>query len=98
MLWCWHPQLQSLAMKVLSQPSSASSAEQSWSEYDFVHNKRRNRLKAEVASKLVFVHANLRLLSRQKSYARHAQLLAESEKLRSSLSNGDWDGDCSEDD
>ena len=92
------PQLQSLAMKVLSQPSSASSAEQSWSEYDFVHNKRRNRLKSAVAAKLVFVHANLRLLSKQKSYARHAQLLVESDKLRSKLSSGDWDGDCSEGD
>ena len=47
------PQLQSLAMKVLSQPSSAASSEQNWSEYDFIHSKKRNRLKGHIASKLV---------------------------------------------
>jgi len=72
------PQLQFLAMRLLSQPASASSAEQSWSEYDYVHNKRRNRLKTEVANKLVYVHANLRLLNRIQSYRRHTDLLNQS--------------------
>ena len=69
------PQLKSLAMKILSQPASASSSEQSWSEYDFVHSKRRNRLKVKVASKLVYVHSNLRLLRRTRNCERYTRLL-----------------------
>jgi hypothetical protein len=98
------PQLQCLAMKVLSQPGSAASSEQSWSEYDFVHSKKRNRLKTAVASHLVYVHSNLRLLGRSKTYARHEKLLVDSNLSTNSLSEAvlnhtdDWDGDCSEDD
>ena len=56
------PQLQRLAMRLLSQPAIAAASEQSWSEYDYVHDKRRNRLKTKVANKLVFVHSNLRII------------------------------------
>jgi len=98
------PQLQLLAMKVLSQPSSASSSEQSWSEYDFIHNKKRNRLQVTVARNLVYVHANMRLLQNLRSYDRYSDLMEESrratssEALRSELLNDGWDGDCDEED
>jgi hypothetical protein len=59
-----HPQLQKLAMTLLSQPSSACSCERNWSPYDFIHNKRRNRLTAERARDLVFVFTNGRLVRR----------------------------------
>ena len=68
------PELQQLAMLVCSQPASASSAEQSWSEYDFVHSKRRNRLKSDAATKLVYVHSSLRLVEKQTSLKRHADI------------------------
>ncbi|KAK9829380.1 hypothetical protein WJX72_005489 [[Myrmecia] bisecta] len=36
--------------------------ERNWSTYDFMHSKRRIRLKAKRAEKLVYVHSNLRLI------------------------------------
>src|SRR6218665_2433594 len=33
-----------------------------WSTYDFIHNKKRNRLTEARARDLVYVHSNLRLL------------------------------------
>lgn len=99
------PQLKSLAMKLLSQPASASSSEQSWSEYDFVHSKRRNRLKVSVASKLVYVHSNLRLLYKHRNCDRYTELLKLSvdqaidmqQNLQESLTTDGWDGNCSDD-
>jgi Protein of unknown function (DUF 659)/hAT family C-terminal dimerisation region len=60
------PQLQEVAIKCLSQVSSASSCERNWSLYDFVHSKKRNRLDPGRAASLVYVHSNLRLLSKVK--------------------------------
>ena len=94
------PQLQKLAMRILSQPASAAASEQSWSEYDFVHDKKRNRLKTDVAQKLVYVHSNLRYLCRLAQYNRHRLLLDDSIKatadLQQALVHGDWDGNCSD--
>jgi hypothetical protein len=58
------PELQSVAVKVLSQCTAASACERSWSTFDFVHTKRRNRLTAERSSDLVFVFSNLRMLDK----------------------------------
>ncbi|XP_062011882.1 uncharacterized protein LOC133728490 [Rosa rugosa] len=58
------PQLAEVAQKVLAQPVSSSSAERNWSTYSYIHNVKRNRLNAERADKLVFIHSNIRLLSR----------------------------------
>ena len=55
------PQLQTLAIKVLSQVTVASACERSWSTFEFVHNKLRNRLKVERATDLVFIFSSLRL-------------------------------------
>ena len=38
--------------------------ERNWSTYDFIHNKRRNRLTEERARDLVYVHSNLTLLQK----------------------------------
>jgi hypothetical protein len=56
------PALAKVAMRLLSQVSSACACERNWSTYDFIHNKLRNRLDPARAEKLVFVHSNLRLL------------------------------------
>lgn len=50
------PTLKWLATRALSQPVSASCSEQAWSEYDHVHNKKRNRLEKAKASELVKGH------------------------------------------
>ncbi|CAH9118983.1 unnamed protein product [Cuscuta epithymum] len=58
------PILQSLAFRVLGQPTSSSACERNWSTYSFIHSLRRNKLTPKRAEDLVFVHNNLRLLSR----------------------------------
>ncbi|GKA25224.1 putative zinc transporter protein [Tanacetum coccineum] len=58
------PLLQSLAFRVLGQPTSSSCCERNWSTYSFIHSLRRNKLSPKRAEDLVFIHNNLRLLSR----------------------------------
>uniref|UniRef100_A0A7N2LH57 BED-type domain-containing protein n=1 Tax=Quercus lobata TaxID=97700 RepID=A0A7N2LH57_QUELO len=60
------PLLQTLALKLLEQPCSSSCVERSWSTYGFIHSMRRNRITPKRAEDLVFVHSNLRLLSRRR--------------------------------
>lgn len=57
-----HPELQKVAIRLLSHVSSACSCERSWSAYDYIHNRRRNRLSAARARDLVFVFSNGRLV------------------------------------
>lgn len=59
------PMLQAIASKILAQPSSSSCAERNWSIYSFVHSMRRNKMTPVRAEDLVFIHSNLRLLSRR---------------------------------
>lgn len=58
------PMLQSVAARLLGQPSSSSCCERNWSTYSFIHSIRRNKIQPQRAEDLVFVHTNLRLLSR----------------------------------
>jgi hypothetical protein len=46
------------------EPASACSCERNWSAYDFIHNRRRNRLTADRARKLVYVFTNGRLVNK----------------------------------
>jgi hypothetical protein len=55
------PELQRVAMKICAQSTSSSACERNWADYDFVHNKRRNRLQPGRAEKLVRCFSNLRL-------------------------------------
>ncbi|GFZ04851.1 hypothetical protein Acr_17g0004230 [Actinidia rufa] len=54
-----------LAFKLLSQPASSSCAERNWSTYSVIQSIKRNRLTTSRSEDLVFVHCNLRLLSRK---------------------------------
>ena len=58
------PELKALALKLLGQPAS-SSCERNWSTYGFIDSALRNRLTPPCAEDLVFVHSNMRLLSRK---------------------------------
>ena len=51
-------------MRALAQTVSASCSEQAWSEYDFVHSRRRNRLAKQYPSMLVRGHNHARLVRR----------------------------------
>ncbi|CAL2270771.1 unnamed protein product [Prunus armeniaca] len=59
------PNLQSIALKLLGKPCSSSCCERNWSAYSFIHSLRRNKLTPQRAEDMVFVHNNLRLLSRK---------------------------------
>ncbi|XP_038999122.1 uncharacterized protein LOC120124534 [Hibiscus syriacus] len=61
------PLLQSLAFKVLGKATSSSCCERNWSTYSFIHSLRRNKLNSSCAEDLVYIHYNLRLLSRSSS-------------------------------
>ncbi|KAJ1398315.1 Ribonuclease H-like superfamily [Sesbania bispinosa] len=58
------PILQKVALKQLGQPCSSSCCERNWSTYSFIHSMRRNKMEPHRVEDLVFVHNNLRLLSR----------------------------------
>ncbi|XP_054816627.1 uncharacterized protein LOC129316304 [Prosopis cineraria] len=58
------PELQNLAMRILSQTSSSSSCERNWSLFERIHTKRRNRLEHQRLNDLVFTNYNLRLKNR----------------------------------
>ena len=62
------PLLMNLAIKLINQPASSSCCEHNWSTYSFIHSVKRNALTPERAEDLVFVHSNLRHMSR-KTYA-----------------------------
>ena len=62
--------LQTLALKLLGQPCSSSCAERNWSTYGFIHCMKRNRITSKRAEDLVYVHSNLRLLSRREEYTK----------------------------
>lgn len=58
------PLLQKVALKLLAQPCSSSCSERNWSTYSFIHSLKRNKMAPHRAEDLVYVHSNLRLLSR----------------------------------
>ncbi|XP_073114865.1 uncharacterized protein [Elaeis guineensis] len=58
------PNLQKLAIRILSQTCSASGCERNWSIFEHIHSKKRNRLEHQRLNDLVFVHYNLRLQQR----------------------------------
>ena len=63
-MYCNHmPELQSVAVRVLSQVAAASICERNWSIHGMVHNKRRTRLNPKRAIQLVFIHQTLRLMN-----------------------------------
>lgn len=66
------PNLQKLAIRILSQTSSSSGCERNWSVFERIHTKKRNRLEHQRLNDLVYVHYNLRLKNRhfykQKNY------------------------------
>ncbi|KZV50712.1 hypothetical protein F511_19624 [Dorcoceras hygrometricum] len=61
---CSAPNIQSLAIKILSQTSSSSGCERNWSVFERIHTKKRNRLEHQRLNDLVFVHYNFRLKER----------------------------------
>ena len=78
----WHqfgsetPELQRVAVPVLSQVSCASACERNWSSYDFIHSKKRNRLTPSRAADLVRVFSDLRLAEKMNHVEYEEQMIA----------------------
>eukprot|EP01018_Ginkgo_biloba_P012671 Gb_09587 [translate_table: standard] len=68
--WNYHgnsaKHLQTLVVHILSQVASSSLAERNWSTYGFIHSVKKNKLSTKSIEDLVYIHPNLRLLSRNK--------------------------------
>ena len=60
------PNLRRIAIHVLSQGTCASPCERNLSTFSLIHTKRRNRLTHAHVEKLVYIHANHRLIRRFK--------------------------------
>ncbi|KAG8369750.1 hypothetical protein BUALT_Bualt14G0046200 [Buddleja alternifolia] len=58
------PYLQIISEKLLGHVTSSSCCERNWSTYAFIHSARRNQITPQCAQDLIFMHNNLRLLSR----------------------------------
>lgn len=82
------PTVKKLALKLLSLlPPSAASAERNWSTQDFIVSKRRNRLKARRAEKLIYIYFNLRSLAQAEARRRGPGITDEAlERWHASLS------------
>ena len=53
--------LQKLATRIFSIPTSSAASERNFSNFGFIHNKIRNRLKNDHVKKLVYIYGNLKV-------------------------------------
>lgn len=58
------PELQNLAVRVLSQTTSSSEAERNLSLFGFIQGEKRYSLKATTMEKLVYIHTDTRLMDK----------------------------------
>ena len=58
---CWWPQ-------VLPRTGSAGGCERNWSTYDFITNRKRNKLEPIRAEDLVYVHYNRRCVLKSRQF------------------------------
>ncbi|XP_019432948.1 PREDICTED: uncharacterized protein LOC109339874 [Lupinus angustifolius] len=63
---CGAPNLQQLAIRILSQTYSSSGCERNWSVFEHIHSNKRNRLEHQKLNDLVYVRYNLRLQQRNR--------------------------------
>ncbi|PWZ57795.1 hypothetical protein Zm00014a_030395 [Zea mays] len=65
------PDLQAIAIRILSLTTSSSGCERTWSVFEQTHTKRRNRLTTERLNNLVFIQFNNRMLSKKERISRN---------------------------
>ena len=58
------PNLEKLAIHLLSKTNSSSGCERNWTVFERIHTKKMNRLRHQRLNDLVYVHYNLRLKNR----------------------------------
>ena len=74
--WLWWltygseaPELQSIAIRALSQVASSGASERNWSDFDYIYTKRRNRMSPSLVSDLVYLYANMQSIRRRERIA-----------------------------
>ncbi|CAN6552248.1 unnamed protein product [Malus baccata var. baccata] len=60
------PNLQRMAIKILSLTTSSSGSERNWSSFEGIHTKKRNRLDTTRLNNLVYVQFNARIMNKKK--------------------------------
>ncbi|KAJ6727528.1 hypothetical protein OIU79_005417 [Salix purpurea] len=95
-----YPDLQRLAVRILSQTCSITTSERSWSMFECIQYKKRNRLEQHRLSDLTFVHHNL-FLKERRAEATKSRCMRNNidptclEAMDASM--GDWVEDLEED-
>ena len=74
------PELQAIALKVLSQPIGCGGVERVWSTFGWIQSKLRNRLLPENARKIVMSHMWLRLEQMREQGKWEADMLAQQDQ------------------
>ena len=72
--------LQSVALKVLSQPISVGGVERVWSIFGWIQNKLRSKMLPATAKKLVMVHMCLKMETMKESGKWEADLLEHTDE------------------
>ncbi|KAJ6901514.1 hypothetical protein NC651_019320 [Populus alba x Populus x berolinensis] len=96
-----YPDLQRLAVRILSQTCSITTSERSWSMFECIQYKKRNRLEQQRLSDLTFVHHNLFLKERRRAEATKSRCMRNNidptclEAMDANM--GDWVEDLEED-
>ena len=85
------PELQKIAIRILSQTSSSSGCERNWSTFDQVHTKKRNRLARKRVNDLVYVHYNMRVKENELRWRHKYDAVSEHLSLEDSLD--EWVGE-----
>ncbi|KAH9686850.1 BED-type domain-containing protein [Citrus sinensis] len=60
-----YPELQRLAVRILSQTCSVTRCGRNWAMFERIHSKKRNRLEHQRLNDLIFLHNNLHLQQRK---------------------------------
>lgn len=89
------PELQAVAISVLTQPCSASAAERNWSVYGQIKSAARNRMQHQVADKRVYCHETLHYHQKLQSasYKQQVAKWAGADDSDSDDNDNDEDGD-----
>lgn len=93
------PNLQKMALKIVSLTSSSSGCERNWSTFEGIHTKKRNRLDVERLNNLVYVQFNAKLVNKKNKMKekRDVLLAADASQAQGWIVEGGDDEELSQD-
>ena len=75
------PILKRVAIRILSQPCSASACERNWSAFDAAQTKKRNRLSPDMLEDLVYIRVNSLMLKNSTNFEMHDRKAIDLENI-----------------